>query len=106
MAPPRKEEKRKLKPLAPGLIELYALIAVLIVIIPEWIAQVGLKLVIDDLEKEIPQKSISWQSHPELLLSAMKLRELRQLALKNKLAVYSTDNREELIKRLFKKIKG
>ena len=105
MESPKKDGKRSLRPLHPALIKLYSLLAVLIVLIPEWIAEWGLAVVVIDLESELPTKSTDWQRLPELRLSAMKLHELRKLAMRYKINGYSGDNRGELIKRLLKKIR-
>ncbi len=99
------KSKRKLNPLPRGLIELYGLIAVVVVLIPEWIAEITLTLSRNTSDEKLPLKALTWQTQPELRLASMNLKELRQLAKELGILGYSSENRDELTKRLMRSLK-
>nr|YP_002048884.1 hypothetical protein PCC_0225 [Paulinella chromatophora]ACB42674.1 hypothetical protein PCC_0225 [Paulinella chromatophora] len=88
-----------------ALLTLYSLIAVLIVLVPEWIAG-GTLLAFRDAwnSSELPVTSYTWHNFPELRLATMSLAQLRLLASSVHLRNYSRLNRERLISRLSKRI--
>ena len=92
--------RRKLKPLPKGVIGIYGLIAVLIVIIPELLAEFALFICLLNNENKMPQKSNSWQTLTELRLAAMNMRELRVLAMKLRLHGYSNQKKKDLSSRI------
>ncbi|MCP9849468.1 hypothetical protein [Cyanobium sp. Morenito 9A2] len=89
-----------------GLVELYGLLAVLFVLVPEWMAGGALVSFRDNRRgSELPVTSMAWRRLPELRLASLSLLELRQLAARLRLCGYSRLNRERLTARLLKRIK-
>jgi hypothetical protein len=88
-----------------GLVELYGLIAVLVVLIPEWLADGTLALNERPSRSAMPMTSRAWRTLPELQLASMTLIELRLLARDLRLWGYSSDPRNELTERLLKRSK-
>jgi len=86
-------------------VELYGLIAVLVVLIPEWLADGTLNLDPSGAEASLPMRSRAWRSLPELRLAAMTMAELRLLAREMKLFHYAMDSRNELTARLLRRLK-
>lgn len=108
MVEPEAEERqpRHLHPLPRGLVELYGLLAVLFVLIPEWMAGGALAGFRDGREgEELPPPSGAWQRLPELRLATMGMVELRRLARSQRLRGYAGLNRDRLSARLLKRLK-
>lgn len=104
-APSDPRQRRQLHPLPKGLVELYGLLAVLVVLIPEWLADGTLSM---DLRKggvAMPMTTRAWRTLPELQLASMSLLELRALARQLHLWGYSSDSRDRLSQRLLRRIK-
>tara|TARA_B100001964_G_scaffold32765_1_gene34534 strand:+ start:286 stop:675 length:390 start_codon:yes stop_codon:yes gene_type:complete len=106
IVPPPSDSKqpRKLNPLPKGLVELYGLMAVLMVIIPEWLAEITLSMGNSGTSSQLPMTARAWRTLPELQVAAMSLYELRQMARQLKIWGYSSDSRDELAKRLLKRL--
>ena len=85
--------------------ELYGLIAVLVVLIPEWIADGTLSLGDTKKRSNLPIASRAWRTLPELQLASMNLAELRQLGRQVRLWGYASDSRDRLTTRLLTRIK-
>ena len=102
---PDTRQRRRLHPLPKGLVELYGLIAVLVVLIPEWLADGTLALNERPSRSAMPMTSRAWRTLPELQLASMTLNELRLLARDLRLLGYSSDPRNELTERLLKRSK-
>jgi hypothetical protein len=102
-SPPDPHQRRQLHPLPKGLVELYGLIAVLVVLIPEWLADGTISLGSGRTGSSLPLKSRAWRTLPELQLASMSLAELRQLARQLRLWSYSGDSRTRLNTRLLKR---
>ena len=100
---PDQRQPRRLHPLPKGLVELYGLIAVLVVLIPEWLADGTLALNERPSRSAMPMTSRAWRTLPELQLASMTLYELRLLARDLRLWGYSSDNRDKLTNRLLKR---
>ena len=83
--------------------ELYGLIAVLVVLIPEWLADGTLALNERPSRSAMPMTSRAWRTLPELQLASMSLWELRLLARDLRLWGYSSDPRDTLTNRLLKR---
>lgn len=99
--------QRQLHPLPRGLVELYGLLAVLFVLVPEWMADGALTGLRGGREgSALPMTTSAWQRVPELRLAAMQLRELRQLARELRLWGYSSLNREQLTRCLLGRIQA
>lgn len=102
---PKETPLRQLHPLPRGLVELYGLLAVLFVLVPEWMAGgawYGFREGRDG--SVLPVTAQAWRRLPELRLASMHLRELRQLAQQQGIRGYSRCNREELTKRLLRRL--
>ena len=102
-----KNEKtlRFLQPSSKALVTLYGLIAVIIVIIPEWLAELTFSISKFDSEKKLPWNNDCWQTKPELRLAAMNIKELRALAMSMKIQGYSAEPKEVLSKRIEKSLR-
>ena len=82
--------------------EFYALLAVVLVLVPEWLANTALENL--DLTKgeRLRLRARTWQWDPELMLGAMTMVQLRQLARKQGLWGYSREHRDRLVRRLLR----
>lgn len=98
--PPR----RQLDPLPRGIVELYSLIAVLVVLIPEWLAEGTLLLNPTDASELLQINCRAWRRLPELWLAGMPIRDLRQLAQERGILGYAANGREELTRQLLRYI--
>ncbi len=99
--------QRQLHPLPRGLVELYGLLAVLFVLVPEWMADGALAGLRAGREgSDLPMTTSAWQRIPELRLASMNLKELRELARALRLWGYSSLNREQLTASLLRKIQA
>ena len=78
------------------MVRIYGLIAVLIVLIPEWLAEFVLFIGHSNHDKQLPRSSTSWQTEPELRLAAMNMRELRLLAMELKIHGYANESKDTL----------
>ena len=102
----RDSEQRSLHPLPRGLVELYGLVAVLVVLIPEWLADGTISIGQGAGPEFLPMRSRAWHTLPELRLAAMSLRELRQLARQLRVIQYGNCNREQLTARMLRRLRG
>jgi len=98
--------KRPLHPLPKGLVELYGLLAVLFVLVPEWMAG-GALLSFSANRKgsDLPAASAVWSRLPELRLASLGVGELRQLARRLRIPGYAVLGRERLTERLIRRLK-
>ena len=104
-ARPDPSEQRQLHPLPRGLVELYGLIAVLVVLIPEWLADGTLNLGQAKGPDALPMRSRAWRTLPELRLAAMTLAELRQTAAELRFYHYGSATRDQLTTRLLRRLR-
>ena len=102
---PDPSEQRQLHPLPRGLVELYGLIAVLVVLIPEWLADGTLNLGQAKGPASLPMRSRAWRTLPELRLAAMTLAELRQAASELRMYQYGSATRDQLTTRLLRRLR-
>jgi len=86
-------------------INLYNILAILIVMIPELFAELIYSLEISQHKGTIPNEGDAWENNTELKLSKMNIYELRLMAKKFHIHGYSSDNRNSLIRRLRRKSK-
>ncbi|MEB3334957.1 MAG: hypothetical protein VKP70_08230 [Cyanobacteriota bacterium] len=104
--PPPPEEVRQLHPLPRGLVELYGLLAVLFVLVPEWMAG-GALLSFREVRRgsELPVTTQAWQRLPELRLASLTMAGLRSLAKEERIQGYAAMGRDRLTQRLLKKLR-
>lgn len=99
------EESRRLHPLPRGLVELYGLLAVLFVLVPEWMAGGALFGFREGREgSDLPVTTHAWQRLPELRLASLTLAGLRQLARQEGIRGYAAMSRDRLTQRLLKRL--
>ena len=97
--------RRQLHPLPRGLVELYGLLAVLFVLVPEWMAGGALVGLGSQRRGDVlPAAAAAWRKVPELRLASMSLAELRLLACQLRLGGYAVERRDRLTARLLKRI--
>ncbi len=84
-------------------INIYNILAILIVIIPEFFAEFLYEIGLSQINNEIPLESDAWRNNEELKLSKMNILELRLLAHKLSIHGYSNENRNSLIRRIKRK---
>ena len=85
--------------------ELYGLIAVLVVLIPEWIADGTINIGERGAKAPLPMSSRAWRTVPELQLASMGMRELRELSRELRIWGYSGESRERLTARRLARIR-
>ena len=103
--PAREQEPQPRHPLPRGLVQLYGLLAVLVVLVPEWMAEGALWRWGDGGEGlRLPADQGEWQQLPELRLAGMGLAELRLLAHDLRLPAYAREGRERLTRRLLRRL--
>ena len=86
-------------------INLYNILAILIVIIPEYIAELIYTIEISQYKGILPNEGDAWENDTELKLSKMNIYELRLMAKRLSIHGYSNENRNSLIKRINRKSK-
>ena len=101
----KKAKVNSLKPPSKALIKIYGFLAILLVIIPEWLAEVTLGIENRSNSSGLPQKNIVWKTNPELKISLMNIIELRELAMHLKLSGYARETKDSLKIRILKKMK-
>lgn len=95
-----------LHPLPRGLVQLYGLLAVLFVLVPEWVAGGALFGFRDTREGSmLPPPSGAWKRLPELRLASLSLAQMRLLADQLGLKGYAREGRETLTTRLLKRLR-
>ena len=101
---PRNDEWHALHPLPKGLVELYGLLAVLLVLVPEWLAGTLLERLNISRGGLLTPFSVAWRRDPELLMGMMTILQLRLLAHRLGIRHYARDHREKLVNRLLTRI--
>ena len=86
-------------------INLYNILAILIVIIPEFFAELIYTIEISQSRGILPNEGEAWETNTELKLSKMNIYELRLMAKRLHIHGYSSDNRNTLIRRIERKSK-
>ena len=86
-------------------LNLYNILAILIVIIPEYIAELIYTIEVSQHNDILPNEGDAWESDTELRLSKMNILELRLLAKRLCIHGYSNENRNSLIRRINRKLK-
>ena len=96
------DPQQPLHPLPKGLVEFYALLAVVLVLVPEWLANTALENLDITKGERLRLRTRQWQWDPELMLGAMTMAQLRQLARQQGLWGYSREHRDRLVRRLLR----
>tara|TARA_B100000945_G_scaffold39080_1_gene26259 strand:+ start:543 stop:896 length:354 start_codon:yes stop_codon:yes gene_type:complete len=86
-------------------INLYNILAILIVIIPEHLAELIYTIEASQHNEILPNEGDAWENDNELKLSKMNIYELRLMAKKLRIHGYSNENRNSLIRRINRKFK-
>ena len=86
-------------------INIYNLLAILIVIIPEYFAELIYSFEVSQHKAILPNEGDAWENDTELKLSKMNIYELRLMAKKLSIHGYSNENRNSLIRRINRKSK-
>ena len=99
-------QRRQLHPLPRGLVELYGLLAVLFVLVPEWMAG-GAMAGFGEGRKgsDLPVTTGAWQRLPELRLATMGMAQLRLLARRQRIRGYTGLSRNRLTLRLLLRLR-
>ena len=84
-------------------INLYNILAILIVIIPEFFAELIYTIEVSQSKGVLPNEGEAWENNTELKLSKMNIFELRLMANQLRIHGYSSDNRNSLIRRIVRK---
>ena len=84
-------------------INLYNILAILIVIIPEYLAELIYTIEASQHKGILPREGDAWAKETELKLSKMNIYELRLMAKRLCVHGYSNENRNSLIRRINKK---
>ena len=84
-------------------INIYNILAILIVIIPEFFAELIYTLEVSQSKGILPDEGEAWEKDTELKLSKMNIYELRLMAKQLHIHGYSSDNRNSLIRRIGRK---
>ncbi len=86
-------------------INLYNILAILIVIIPEYFAELIYSIEVSQHQVKLPNEGEAWEKITELKLSKMNIYELRLMAKRLSIHGYSNENRHSLIRRIIRKSK-
>ena len=84
-------------------INIYNILAVLIVIIPEYFAALIYSIEVSQHKAILPNEGEAWENDTELKLSKMNIYELRLMAKRLSIHGYSNENRNSLIRRIDRK---
>ena len=84
-------------------INVYNILAIIIVIIPEFIAELIYTMEVSQHKNLLANEGEAWNKNTELKLSKMNIFELRLMANQLRIHGYSSDNRNSLIKRIGRK---
>ena len=87
-------------------INLYNILAILIVIIPEYFAELIYSIEVSQNTGILPNEGDAWEKDTELKLSKMNIYELRLMAKRLSIHGYSNENRNSLIRRINRKSKN
>ena len=85
-------------------INIYNILAILIVIIPEFFAELIYTIEESQHKSVLPKEGEAWTKNTELKLSKMNIFELRLMAKELRIYGYSSENRNSLIRRIRNKV--
>ena len=86
-------------------INLYNILAILIVIIPEYLAELIYTIEFSQHKGILPLEGDAWENDNELKLSKMNIYELRLMAKRLCIHGYSNESKNSLVRRINKKLK-
>ncbi|WP_269610233.1 hypothetical protein [Prochlorococcus marinus] len=86
-------------------IHLYNVLAILIVIIPEYLAELIYTIEVSQHKAILPNEGDAWETETELRLSKLNIYELRLMAKSLCIHGYSNENKNSLIRRINRKTK-
>tara|TARA_Y100001968_G_C18891240_1_gene496241 strand:- start:34 stop:387 length:354 start_codon:yes stop_codon:yes gene_type:complete len=86
-------------------IHLYNVLAILIVIIPEYLAELIYTIEVSQHKAILPNEGDAWETETELRLSKLNIYELRLMAKSLSIHGYSNENKNSLIRRINRKTK-
>ena len=86
-------------------LNLFNILAILIVIIPEYFAEIIYTIEVSQHKNILPNEGDAWENNIELRLSKMNICELRLMAKRLCIFGYSNENRESLTRRIRRKKK-
>ena len=81
-------------------IHIYNILAILIVIIPEFFAELIMTIEVSQHKTTLNKEGEEWEKNTELKLSKMNIYDLRLMAKLLRIHGYSNENRNSLIKRI------
>ena len=84
-------------------INIYNILAVLIVIIPEFFAELIYTLEVSQYKGILQHEGEEWETNTELKLSKMNIFQLRLMAKQLRIHGYSSESRNSLIRRIKRK---
>mgnify|MGYP001349198807 CR=1 FL=1 len=84
-------------------INIYNILAILIVIIPEFFAELIYSIEVSQHKDELPKEGDIWEQNLELKLSRMNILELRLMAKELSIHGYSNETRNSLVRRIMKR---
>ena len=87
-------------------INIYNILAILIVIIPEYFAELIYSIEASQHKDILPNEGDAWENDTELILSKKNIYELRLIAKRLSIHGYSSENRNSLIRRINRKTKN
>ena len=86
-------------------LSVYNILAILIVIIPEYFAEIIYTIEASQHKNILPNEGDAWEQNIELRLSKMNIYKLRLMAKRLCIYGYSSENRDSLIRRIRSKTK-
>ena len=87
-------------------INIYNILAILIVIIPEFFAELIYSIEVSQHKAILPNEGDAWENDTELKLSKMNICELRLIAKRLSIHGYSNENRNSLTRRINRKYRN
>ena len=87
-------------------INIYNILAILIVIIPEYFAEIIYSIEVSQHKSILPDEGDAWETDTELKLSKMNIYQLRLMAKRLSIHGYSNENRNSLIIRINRKCRN
>ena len=87
-------------------INIYNILAILIVIIPEYIAELIYSIEVSQHKAILPNEGDAWENDTELKLSKMNIYELRLMSKRLSIHGYSNENRNSLVRRINRKYRN